>query len=202
MSAWPAAQQVLVGPFQQIPGLTAAAAAAAATNQRPVTQQILPENLAHQQMLSDNWRQSIVLDGFDSTSLAQLVSHHYCLEKTHLNYIVYKTSYCSLDSSIVMTALQASFQKFSRDEKCERSWKNTCANGIWTPYLLVLRPRQLLDYVTAQHNFILLLTGINDIIQYSHFMYNISDSCDMSSFVFLCCLYLLTIFCMLSVFPW
>lgn len=77
MSAWPAAQQVLVGPFQQIPGLTAAAAAAAATNQRPVTQQILPENLAHQQMLSDNWRQSIVLDGFDSTSLAQLVSHHY-----------------------------------------------------------------------------------------------------------------------------
>ncbi|XP_060591594.1 homeodomain-interacting protein kinase 2-like [Ruditapes philippinarum] len=70
MSGWPATQQVLVGPFQQIPGLTAAAAAA--TNQRPVTQQILPENLAHQQMLSDNWRQSIVLDGFDQTSLAQL----------------------------------------------------------------------------------------------------------------------------------
>lgn len=64
MSGWPTAQQVLVGPFQQIPGLTA--------NQRPVAQQILPENLAHQQMLSDTWRQSIVLDGFDTASLAQL----------------------------------------------------------------------------------------------------------------------------------
>lgn len=71
MNAWPASQQVLVGPFQQIPGLTAATAA---STQRPVTQQILPENLAHQHMLSDNWRQSFVLDGFDQASLAQLVS--------------------------------------------------------------------------------------------------------------------------------
>ena len=71
MNAWPGSQQVLVGPFQQIPGLTAATAA---STQRPVTQQILPENLAHQHMLSDNWRQSFVLDGFDQASLAQLVS--------------------------------------------------------------------------------------------------------------------------------
>jgi len=70
MNAWAAGgQQVLVGPFQQIPGL-----ASATTAQRPVTQQILPDNLAaHQHMLSDNWRQSFVLDGFDQASLAQLV---------------------------------------------------------------------------------------------------------------------------------
>ena len=79
MNAWPGGQQVLVGPFQQIPGLTAAAAAAAAgaAGQRPVPQQILPENLAApapQQVLPENWRQSIVLDGFDQTPLAQLVS--------------------------------------------------------------------------------------------------------------------------------
>ncbi|WAR02727.1 HIPK2-like protein [Mya arenaria] len=68
MNAWPGGQQVLVAPFQQIPGLTAGTA-----SQRPVTQQILPDNLAaHQHMLSDNWRQSFVLDGFDQASLAQL----------------------------------------------------------------------------------------------------------------------------------
>lgn len=65
MNGWPGGQQLLVGPFQQIPGLTPG-------TQRQVTQQILPENLAQQQMLSDNWRQSIVLDGFDQTPLTQL----------------------------------------------------------------------------------------------------------------------------------
>lgn len=77
MNGWPGSQQVLVGPFQQIPGLTAAAAASAASSQRPVTQQILPENLAHQHVLSDNWRQSFVFDGFDQAQLAQLVSFSY-----------------------------------------------------------------------------------------------------------------------------
>lgn len=72
MNAWPGSQQVLVGPFQQIPGLTAATAA---SSQRPVTQQILPDSLTHpQHMLSDNWRQSFVLDGLDQAQLAQLVS--------------------------------------------------------------------------------------------------------------------------------
>ena len=73
MSTWPSGQQVLVAPFQQIP---AGLAAAATTSQRPVTQQMaLPDNLAPQQVaLSDSWRQSIVLDGFDQTPLAaQLV---------------------------------------------------------------------------------------------------------------------------------
>ncbi|KAH3882320.1 hypothetical protein DPMN_006255 [Dreissena polymorpha] len=66
MNGWPGAQQVLVAPFQQIPGLTTSS-----SGQRSVTQQILPENIAHQHMLSDNWRQSFVLDGFDQASLAQ-----------------------------------------------------------------------------------------------------------------------------------
>ena len=68
VSSWTAGQQVLVGSWQQIPGL-------AATTQRPVPQPILQESLAPQPtVFPDNWRQSIVLDGFDQTPLGQLVS--------------------------------------------------------------------------------------------------------------------------------
>lgn len=68
MSSWTAGQQVLVGSWQQIPGL-------AATAQRQVPQPILQESLPPQPaVFPDNWRQSIVLDGFDQTPLAQLAS--------------------------------------------------------------------------------------------------------------------------------
>ena len=67
VSSWTAGQQVLVGSWQQIPGLTA-------TTQRPVPQPILQESLAPQPaVFADNWRQSIVLDGLDQTPLGQLV---------------------------------------------------------------------------------------------------------------------------------
>ncbi|XP_033751772.1 homeodomain-interacting protein kinase 2-like isoform X2 [Pecten maximus] len=68
--AWPhaaaaaAAQQVLVGSWQQIPGLP---------TQRSVQQPLLTETLASQ-ALPDSWRQSIVLDSFDQSSLAPLGS--------------------------------------------------------------------------------------------------------------------------------
>lgn len=68
VSSWTAGQQVLVGSWQQIPGL-------AATTQRPVPQPILQESLAPQPtVFPDNWRQSIVLDGFDQTPLGQLAT--------------------------------------------------------------------------------------------------------------------------------
>ena len=71
MSSWTAGQQVLVGSWQQIPGL-------AATAQRQVPQPILQESLPPQPaaVFPDNWRQSIVLDGFDQTPLAQLVGSY------------------------------------------------------------------------------------------------------------------------------
>ncbi|KAL5006844.1 hypothetical protein ScPMuIL_015650 [Solemya velum] len=62
LNSWPTGQQVLVGPWQQIPGLG---------SQRPVQQPVLADSLATH-ALSDNWRQSIVLDGFDQTSMAPL----------------------------------------------------------------------------------------------------------------------------------
>ncbi|XP_069132119.1 homeodomain-interacting protein kinase 2-like isoform X2 [Argopecten irradians] len=68
--AWPhaaaaaAAQQVLVGSWQQLPGLP---------TQRSVQQPLLTDTLASQ-ALPDSWRQSIVLDSFDQSSLAPLGS--------------------------------------------------------------------------------------------------------------------------------
>lgn len=62
MNSWPPAQQVLVGSWQQIPGIAA--------TQRPVQQPFLADTLAPQ-ALPENFRQSILLDSFDP-SLASL----------------------------------------------------------------------------------------------------------------------------------
>ncbi|KAK3611033.1 hypothetical protein CHS0354_022001 [Potamilus streckersoni] len=64
MNSWPAGQQVLVGSWQQIPGL--------ATQRSAQPTMLPPDALPPPSSLADNWRQSIVLDGFDQTPLGPL----------------------------------------------------------------------------------------------------------------------------------
>lgn len=63
-NAWPGTQQVLVGSWQQIPGIP---------TQRAVQQPLLTDTLAASQALQDSWRQSLVLDNLEQSSLASLV---------------------------------------------------------------------------------------------------------------------------------
>lgn len=65
-NTWPGTQQVLVGSWQQIPGLPA---------QRAVQQPLLTDTLASQ-ALQDSWRQTLVLDNLEQSSLASLVRNH------------------------------------------------------------------------------------------------------------------------------
>lgn len=64
-NAWPGTQQVLVGSWQQIPGIP---------TQRAVQQPLLTDTLAASQALQDSWRQSLVLDNLEQSSLASLGS--------------------------------------------------------------------------------------------------------------------------------
>ncbi|XP_061166876.1 homeodomain-interacting protein kinase 2-like isoform X2 [Saccostrea echinata] len=64
-NTWPGTQQVLVGSWQQIPGIA---------TQRAVQQPLLTDTLAASQALQDTWRQSLVLDNLEQSSLASLGS--------------------------------------------------------------------------------------------------------------------------------
>ncbi|XP_048781326.1 homeodomain-interacting protein kinase 2-like isoform X2 [Ostrea edulis] len=64
-NTWPGTQQVLVGSWQQIPGIP---------TQRAVQQPLLTDTLAASQALQDSWRQSLVLDNLEQSSLASLGS--------------------------------------------------------------------------------------------------------------------------------
>ena len=79
-NTWPGTQQVLVGSWQQIPGLP---------TQRAVQQPLLTDTLASQ-ALQDSWRQTLVLDNLEQSSLASLVRNHNFVISLSLHHLIIK----------------------------------------------------------------------------------------------------------------
>ena len=105
-NTWPGTQQVLVGSWQQIPGLP---------TQRAVQQPLLTDTLASQ-ALQDSWRQTLVLDNLEQSSLASLVRNHnfvisLSLPRLIIKYDLTVSHFLSLISSYDLTVF--SFLSFS-----------------------------------------------------------------------------------------